>query len=375
MKILLFQFPLQPSLGGAETHTLSLMRGLVDKGDSVWAVCSNQSLAAALKQKGIRAHQLWCGWEPTSIPALLLFPLTLAIAAPVFLFFLLIFRPQYIACLTLTDKLLATPLARLCGSRVIWIEHTRLGRWLFASPLRPWFVLNSHLATVVTHSYFLRNQLLRLGVAIDRVKVIYPGTPLPVPASPRPKTPGLVIGYLGRLASEKGVEVLLKAVAGSIDPQAPRQNSDRLQNPTLLIAGSGPAETPLKNLADNLGLRGRAIFLGTINNKAEFFSRVDCVVVPSVEAESFGLTIIEAMAAKVPVIASKIGAIPEIIEHKKTGLLCLPGDERSIIECLNWLFADDDRRQQMIAAASNSVHGRFTEQKMLEAYRAMIFQR
>ncbi|MCL5435687.1 MAG: glycosyltransferase family 4 protein [Patescibacteria group bacterium] len=370
MRILLLQFPLQPAWGGAETHTCALVRGLTGGGNEILTVSSNRALVSALKLNGHRARYLWCGWEPTSISALLLFPATLIMMLPVFLFLFLAFRPHRTVCLTLADKLIATPLAKLCASRVFWIEHTRLGRWIFASPLRPWFILNSHLTTVVTHSYFLRNQLLRLGMAIENMKVIYPGTPIPAPVAPREKSSRLTLGYLGRLAAEKGVDVLLNAVAElSSDASTASQNPDR---PQLLIAGAGPTEITLKNLAFNLRLGDGAVFLGVIKNKSDFFARVDCLVVPSVEAESFGLTIIEAMAAGIPVVASKIGAIPEILEHQKTGLLCSPGDKNSIIESVQWLFADAGRRQQIVVTASNSVRSRFTEKKMLDAYRDLI---
>jgi glycosyltransferase involved in cell wall biosynthesis len=111
-----------------------------------------------------------------------------------------------------------------------------------------------------------------------------------------------------------------------------------------------------------------------IKKKTDFFSQVDCVIIPSIQAESFGLTIIESMMAGLPVIASRIGAIPEIIEHKKTGLLFKPGDKTAIVDCVNWLFFDDIRKQRLRKQAYEVVCSRFTEQQMLNTYRNLLRQ-
>jgi glycosyltransferase involved in cell wall biosynthesis len=208
-------------------------------------------------------------------------------------------------------------------------------------------------------------------VAINNIKVIYPGTPkLALTTILKSKHEYVTFGYLGRLASEKGVNVLLAAFATL-------KHHNVLPHPTrikLLIAGKGPAEKDLKRLAVDLGLKDNVVFLGMIKKKTDFFSQVDCVIIPSIQAESFGLTIIESMMAGLPVIASRIGAIPEIIEHKKTGLLFKPGDKTAIVDCVNWLFCDDIRKQRLKKQAYEVVCSRFTEQQMLNTYRNLLRQ-
>lgn len=367
MKILFFQFPLRPALGGAETHTLALARGLSTAGWEIIVLSSNRRLVEALKRERIFSRYLWCGWEPTSIGGLLLFPMTCLVGFPIFFCALLFFRPQRIICLSLTDKLLATPLTRLFGCKAIWIEHTRLDRWLFISPLRPVFVLVSRLATVTAPSFFSRNQLLQNGLSLKNMKVIYPGTPSAYTAQQKSKAP-TAVAFLGRLSAEKGVDTLIRAwklLAAS-------PTGKKFPDWKLVIAGEGEEEKPLKKLVKALGLSEKVDFWGAVGDKADFFSKIGYLAVPSRKAESFGMVIIEAMAAGVPVIASRIGAIPEIIEHEKTGLLFPPGEEKALADTLARGLIDNWLRESLILAAHQAVGSRFELARMIEDFKRLL---
>jgi UDP-N-acetylglucosamine:LPS N-acetylglucosamine transferase len=174
MKILFLQFPLEPAWGGAETHTKLLISGLKDLGHEIFLLTSNRALFEKTKEHTTRSKMIFLGWEPTSPYSLLLSPFTFIWAIFVLLANLLIIRPRVLVCLSLTDKLAGTFLAFCLRIPVIWIEHTRVGRWLTASPLKFPYRLLARVATLVAPSYFLRNQLLQVGVPIDRITVIYP---------------------------------------------------------------------------------------------------------------------------------------------------------------------------------------------------------
>ncbi|SHL22021.1 Glycosyltransferase involved in cell wall bisynthesis [Pseudonocardia thermophila] len=137
-----------------------------------------------------------------------------------------------------------------------------------------------------------------------------------VPEPPERRTgPGEHVLFLGRLSPEKGVPVLLRAWE-RIGP--------RLGLPLLLV-GSGTLDDTVAAWAAGradvrmLGLRSRA-------ECAHLVARATAVVAPSVWPEAFGLVAVEAMAAGVPVVAAASGALPEIVEHRVTGLLHEPGD-------------------------------------------------
>src|SRR5205807_10312646 len=136
--------------------------------------------------------------------------------------------------------------------------------------------------------------------------------------------------WLGALLPAKGQEDLLRAAAliGDLDF-------------TLELIGDGPTRPRLERAAEELGLAGRCTFAGARPNR-EVLPRVAAAaiaVVPS-RAEAFGLVNIEAMAVATPVVATRVGGIPEIIRDGVDGFLVPPGDPPAIAARLRQLLTD-----------------------------------
>lgn len=129
--------------------------------------------------------------------------------------------------------------------------------------------------------------------------------------------------YMGRLSPEKGVEHLIQAM--------PRIR-DAIPQAKLTIVGSGPAQSSLQELASRLGLAEAIAFIGQVpNNQIEnYYASASIVVVPSVWAEPFGLTGLEAMSVGRPVLASRIGGITEWLKDGETGYFVAPGSSAEI---------------------------------------------
>ena len=125
-----------------------------------------------------------------------------------------------------------------------------------------------------------------------------------------------VIGTVGRLAEVKQQGVLIRAFARII-PAFPTAR--------LVLVGDGPLRAELEGLARSLGLGGAVLFAGYQPNPERYLAAMDVFVLPS-RAEAMPLVIPEAWAAGRPVVASRVGGIPELIEDGKTGLLVEPGD-------------------------------------------------
>jgi len=131
----------------------------------------------------------------------------------------------------------------------------------------------------------------------------------------------------------------------------------------LEIAGSGPAEASLRDEAHRLGLDGCVAFLGWQDEVP--FHRWSVFVVPSLE-EAFGMATLEAMAAGLPVVASAVGGLPELVEHGRTGWLVPPAEPQALADRLVTLLGDARQQEQMGAAARNRA-GEFSAERMCGA--------
>lgn len=191
-----------------------------------------------------------------------------------------------------------------------------------------------------------------------------PGPPQVRPAS-RPPT----VGYIGRLVEEKGIQVLLDAVAKL-------KQSFRVE-----IIGSGYYRTELEVQAARLGIRDRIFFRNSVPSRAvpEVLSRIDMLIVPSLTRsnwkEQFGRVIIEAMACEVPVIGSDSGEIPNVIGD--AGIVVPEGDAETLALRIWELMEDRVRRLELGARGRQRVLRHFTQQQVAlryyQLYQAMCY--
>ncbi|MCA0940364.1 glycosyltransferase [Salipiger pacificus] len=157
--------------------------------------------------------------------------------------------------------------------------------------------------------------------------------------------------FTGRLAGVKGVPVLLRALAAL----APRHPELRLH-----LIGDGPERRALEALATELGIAERCEFLGYRSQAevAEALTGADIFVLPSF-AEGVPVVLMEAMAAQVPVVTTRIAGVPELVEHGVSGLLVPPGEAEALTEALDALLADPGTRRSMGAAGLAKVAAEF----------------
>lgn len=135
----------------------------------------------------------------------------------------------------------------------------------------------------------------------------------------------------------------------------------------LLMIGDGPERPSAVELAAKLGVSGRVSFLGSFPRIEDILSVSDLFLLPS-EKESFGLSALEAMASGVPVIASDVGGLPEVVTHGETGYLAPVGDVEGMADAAVTLLADADLHRRFARAArARSVHV-FGEDHVLPLY-------
>ena len=169
-------------------------------------------------------------------------------------------------------------------------------------------------------------------------RVIYAGVATVEVGPPRSRTDAkLVLGTAGRLVKLKGIEYLLRASARL------KQEFPALE---VQIAGTGPELKELQAEVSRLGLEGRVRFLGWIEDVATVLSSWDVFVMPSLE-EGFPIAALNAMAAGLPVVATKVGGVPELIEDGSSGLLVEPRDLEALVAALGTLLRDRELRLRL----------------------------
>ncbi len=147
------------------------------------------------------------------------------------------------------------------------------------------------------------------------------------------------IGFLGRIVRYKGPQFLVKAFG-----LLTHKYKNKIE---LIIGGDGKYLNVLKKLVFFHGLNDHVKFCGYVEDKQRFFEDMDILCVPSLK-EAFGLVLIESMAHGVPVIASDIPGINEVISHNENGILFNPGDHHKLADKLEELIVDDEKRLRII---------------------------
>jgi glycosyltransferase involved in cell wall biosynthesis len=201
----------------------------------------------------------------------------------------------------------------------------------------------------ITPSRFTARAIERIGIPEDRIDVV----PCMIPRGEDPppsRQPGDYVAFAGRLCEEKGVHVLLRAAART--PDIP-----------FLIAGSGPLDEECRGLAPgNVGFVGRL----DATALADFYRGARMVVVPSLWYETFGIVPAEAMSHAVPVVASRFGALEELVLDGETGLLFERGSDLELAAKVTELWARPDRCIQMGARGRAKVVSECSEEAHLQ---------
>lgn len=113
-----------------------------------------------------------------------------------------------------------------------------------------------------------------------------------------------------------------------------------------MVIGEGEEKKNLERLAQDLKIDDRAFFPGAIPDARRYFKNFHIFVLPSL-SEAFGITILEAMSQKIPVIATNVGGIPEIIEDENTGILVPPKEPLILAQAIERLITDEELRLRL----------------------------
>ncbi len=170
-----------------------------------------------------------------------------------------------------------------------------------------------------------------------------------------------IVAGVGRLNPQKNFALFLQ-VAASLLTTHPRTQ--------FVIAGEGPQEAALKRLVADLGLGGRVHFTGYLRDTRRIYEACDILLMPSL-FEGLPMTLLEAMAMRVPVVASRLDGIAEVVEEGRDGFLVRSGDAEGFAECLGRLLDDPALAQAIGGAACEKVTRSFSAARLCSEVEAV----
>lgn len=328
--------------GGAEQHVVDVARGLADRGWDVTVACS---CLAAAGQDGARAEAVLAGHVTVHplLPSLVKRRASVRFAARLRS---LVAREGYDvvhAHIHASEVAAALALART-GVPLVLTEHTE-GPWRGpVARLTARLALHRADAVIAVSTAVERRLVQEYAVPPDRVRLLLPvgrGVPPRRGARRPPDLPEApLVGFVGRLQPEKGVDVLVRAFATLLDEHPSAH---------LVVVGNGPERAALEELSGRLGIAPSVTYLGSRPDAVALLPWFDVVAVPS-RTDGAPLVAHEAMLAGVPVVGSAVGGIVDRLWGGQAGVLVPPGDPQALAVALAGLLADPEARRRQAAA-------------------------
>ena len=240
---------------------------------------------------------------------------------------------------------------RICSRRVNFPLRRGLSRLKY----------NLFLESIVTVSTSIQQTLVQYGVDAERVEVIYEGVDVSwidqvETGSLFSSKPGLIVGTVAHLSPEKGHGTVLKAIAllRSHFPEV-----------TYVFVGDGPLRDQLFKTAIELGVRDQVVFTGFRDDSEAVMKEFDIFCLAS-DSEGLSSAILAAMAIPLPVVATNVGGIPELVVDGETGFLTPAGDPEALAANLRLLLLSAELRAKMRCSGRLRVEHHFTLKKKLD---------
>jgi sugar transferase (PEP-CTERM/EpsH1 system associated) len=269
-------------------------------------------------------------------------------------------RPDVVHTHDPRSLIYAAPAARL--ARVRRVVHTRHGRDVGATPRQLAMVrcLSRLVDRFVCVSEAVTELSRQQGIPGRKLSTILNGIDVSRFAYNGPNPDGSIV-TVARLGPEKDVGNLVRAAALGMRAAADLR---------VEVAGSGPCWDHLKSLAAELGVSQRVAFLGEVRDVPAVLARARIFVLPS-RSEGIPLTVLEAMARGLPVVATRVGGLTEVVIEGETGLLVPPADPARLAEAILTVWRDAGRGEAMGRAGRRRVEEHFDVRRMVAQYEVL----
>ncbi len=348
--------------GGMKTHFVSLLKGLNKKCFNVYALCSFEDTTMTdLKKSGIHVDE-WSipgGIHPFYDLKTILRIKNLIRQKDIHVVHVHGFKAGFVGRIA----------ADLTGRPAVYTVHNFMAsacqrayqKWLIHSVER---LLLPKTQCIITVSNALEKEMKGLSDTQNTVTV-YNGITMPEGLSAVEKDPQapFVVGTAARLIPSKGIRILIDGV---------NLVYQQKQNIRLEIYGDGPQRRELEEYITHKGMDGFIRFHGFSSQLDAVYPSMDVFVLPSFN-EGLGIALLEAMAFGVPVIGTKVGGIPEIIQAGYNGELVNPGDSQELARKIIDLLEDEERRKLYRHNGKKFIEDNFRRQDMVEKIEKILW--
>lgn len=167
---------------------------------------------------------------------------------------------------------------------------------------------------------------------------------------------GYVVGAIGRLSPEKGFNYLIETIH--------KINDSSIK---LVIIGDGPERENLERLIDKFGIKGRILLPGYMPEAFKYLPLFNVFVLPSI-TEGLPITLLEAMQAGIPIIATSVGGVPETLDDGEAGIIVEPGDSKPLEKAIRLLYKDKEHARRLAGKAKEIAKTRYSSREMALGY-------
>jgi glycosyltransferase involved in cell wall biosynthesis len=366
MNILITRFPYESALGGEESHTIEIAKGLRKKGHNIYFLGSCPILLKQFKLNDFKVMRVWGGRMPVTpfelIKFLTMYPLIKHSMQSGFKKAVDEWKISNLYCLSLGEKIILTPLAQKNKIKTVWLEHQQIRNWLLRSPLKYFYKKYGRLASIIPISPSNTEALKKMG--IQNIFDIPNGVkPLGEKIKNKEK---LIIGTSGRLTIKKGINHVIDAF---------KNIQKQISNVELHILGSGPEEEKLRNKVQKENISG-ITFLGhkTGDEYKKNFLKFDIFVLASIDtAETFGIVASEALISGIPLVVTSVCGITKYLDDSNASMIP-PENSVMLSEAIIKIINNDKLYDKLSTNGKKVATEKFSYEKMLNAYEKLLMK-
>ena len=266
--------------------------------------------------------------------------------------------------LSLSEKILLTPIALEKGVKVFWIEHDPIGPWLTKNPYLRKLKKLSKSVTTITVSNLSRDAYMKLGWKEKTIIGIPNGINVDhfekhTDEFQKPADAPFLIGCVARLAREKGIDLLIQSVRD-------------IPNVYLAIVGVGDEKESLLSLIDDGNLKDRVTLNERLGHLGGFYSSLDLFVLPSRTHDPFGLVTAEAMSMGVPVIVTDATGVSRELSSGEDSFVVKADSASALHAAISKLVEDEELRSSIAEKGKEKALRDFTVDGMVNKYDELL---